>query len=241
MASKDCRFTLGYTYYNEPELLRQQLNLWKHYPHQVEIILVDDGSEEFPAYDIVKDFDYPNFQLWRVDEDLGFNSHGCRNLIAELADCEMILFSDIDCHFSPETIAFLKRVTFNPEKLYKFAFYSSASFIYTPWPGHPNVFAVSKDKFWEAGGYDESFTGWHHGDREFIDRLEVITEPSKMQEHLGFTVVRGARKCMIDASVDKTTYDDIRMTIKIPNAMPPEKQLIGTVTEKINFQYSRLL
>ena len=63
MASKDCRFTIGYTYYNEPELLRQQLNLWKHYPHQVEIILVDDGSEEFPAYDIVKDFDNPNFQL----------------------------------------------------------------------------------------------------------------------------------------------------------------------------------
>jgi hypothetical protein len=241
MASKDCRFTLGFTYYNEPELLRQQLNLWKHYPHQVEIILVDDGSEEFPAYDIVKDFDYPTFQLWRVDEDLGFNSHGCRNLIAELATCDNILFSDIDCHFSPETIAFLKRVNFNPERLYYFSFYSSASFQYHPWPGHPNVFAINKDKFWEAGGYDESFTGWHHGDREFIERLQIVTELSKISDHLGFTVVRGARKCEVDARVDKTTYDDVNMVIKIPTCMPPESELKGTVKEKINFSYSRLL
>jgi len=241
MASKDCRFTIGYTYYNEPELLQQQLNLWKHYPHQVEIILVDDGSKEFPAYDIVKDFDYPNFQLWRVDEDLGFNSHGCRNLIADIASCDNILFSDIDCHFSPETIAFLKRVTFNPERLYYFSFYSSASFKYYPWPGHPNVFIVNKDKFWEAGGYDESFTGWHHGDREFIERLQIVTELSKISDHIGFTVVRGARKCEVDARVDKTTYDDVHMVIKIPTSMPPESELKDTVKEKINFSYSRLL
>lgn len=239
MASKDCRFTIGYTYYNEPELLQQQLNLWKHYPHQVEIILVDDGSEEFPAYDIVKNFEYPNFQLWRVDEDLGFNSHGCRNLIADLTSCDKILFSDIDCHFSPETIAFLKRVSFNPEKLYYFSFYSSASFQYHSWPGHPNVFLVSKDKFWEAGGYDESFTGWHTGDREFIERLGVITEPAKIADYLGFTVVRGARKCEIDAAVHRITYDDVNMVIKIPHKMP--NNLKGTVKEKINFSYSRLL
>jgi hypothetical protein len=239
MASKDCRFTLGYTYYDEPELLREQLELWKRYPHQIQIILVDDGSQKYPAYDIVKDFEYPDFQLWQVDEDLGFNSHGCRNLIAEVADCEMILFSDIDCHFSPETFAYLKRISFNPEKKYNFSFYSSASFKYTPWPGHPNVFMVSKDKFWEAGGYDESFTGWHTGDREFVERLEVITEPAMIADYLGFTVVRGARKCFIDATVEKITYDNQNMIIKIPKQMPTN--LKGTVKEKINFSYSRLL
>jgi len=239
MASKGCRFTVGYTYYNEPELLKKQLELWKNYPHQIEIILIDDGSQEYPAYDIVKDFERPDFQLWQVDEDLGFNSHGCRNLIAQLAGCDTILFSDIDCHFSPETMAFLKTVDFSKERLYKFSMYSSKTFVYSAWPGHPNVFAVNREIFWQAGGYDESFTGWHTGDREFLLRLKEITKESMIERHLGFTVVRGGRKCIVDESVDKTTYDDDAMTIKIPHKMPDN--LKNTVTKKINFSYSKIL
>lgn len=239
MASKDCRFTIGYTYYDEPELLLEQISLWKKYPHEVEIILVDDGSQKYPAYDIVKDLELPYFHLYVVDEDLGFNSHGCRNLISKVASCDFILFSDIDCQFAPEVIAFLKTVSFNTDRIYKFCMYVTESFKYFPWPSHPNVFIVDRYKFWEAGGYDESFTGWHYGDREFIDLLEKVVTLSKISEHLGFTVVRGARKTYIDTSVDKITYDDETMVIKIPRRMPAN--LAGTVKEKINFSYSQLL
>jgi predicted glycosyltransferase involved in capsule biosynthesis len=241
MVSKDCRFTIGYTYYNEPHLLEKQIEYWNNYPHQIQIILIDDGSELYPAKDVLKDFTYPNFQLWRIEKDLGFNSHGCRNLIAHISESDNILFMDIDCFMSPENVSFLKKCNFNPEKLYKFNLFNATSKKWTEYPGHHNVFLVNKGKYWQAGGYDESFTGHHMGDREFLRRLSDYTKVSKITESLGVTVVRGGRKLVVDDLVDKTTYDDENMIIKVPKKSPSEKDLVGTVKEKINFSYSRLL
>lgn len=241
MESKDCRFTIGYTYYNEPDLLKKQIENWNNFPHQVEIILIDDGSCIFPAEDYLKDFDYPNFQLWKVDKDLGFNSHGCRNLIANLASTDTVLFMDIDCFISPENVAFLKKVNFKSDSVYKFNLFNSSHISWHSFPGHHNVFIVNKHKFWEAGGYDESFTGWHKGDREFLERLEKVTKLKKISESLGITLLRGARKVEIDPKVTITTYDDEHMILKLPRKPPSQKELAGKITTKINFSYSRLL
>jgi hypothetical protein len=241
MVSKGYRFTIGYTYYDEPELLKEQMKLWDRYPHQIEIILIDDGSQKYPAFEILKDYNRPDFQLWKVDEDLGFNSHGCRNLIANLASSDNILFMDIDCHISPENVAFLKTCDLKKSSIYKFALYSSSSFLYTPWPGHPNLFIVNKDTFWEAGGYDESFTGQHYGDREFMDRLNMIAETRRIAHGLGINVIRGGRKQMVDPTVDRTVYDDENMIIKHPPKTKTYAEMTGTITSKINFSYSRML
>lgn len=239
MESKDYRFTVGYTYYDEPELLSEQIKLWNRYPHQIEIILVDDGSQKYPAENYTSLIEHPGFRLYKVDEDLGFNSHGCRNLIAHVSASDNILFSDIDCHFSPETMAFLKRISFNKDKFYKFSFYYANKFQYHVYPGHPNVFLVNKQGFWEAGGYDESFTGWHTGDREFLVRLNTVSQQSMINESIGFTLVRGGRKTVLDTTVDKIQYDNDKMVISVPSKMP--KDLKGTVTKKINFSYSKIL
>ena len=241
MESKDYRFTVGYTYYNEPELLKNQLEFWLRYPHEVEIILVDDGSQKYPAYEILKDLDIPNFQLWQVDEDLGFNSHGCRNLITKLASTDYILFMDIDCLMSPDNMGFLKKIKFKENNLYRFAMMNGVTKKYFSWPGHHNVFLVNKETFWAAGGYDESFTGYHKGDREFHRRLEAITKQSKVSDSVGITVVRGGRKSIIDEEVDKATYDDEEMLIRLPQPSPKEVDLVGKVKTKINFSYTRLL
>jgi hypothetical protein len=241
MVSKGYRFTIGYTYYDEPELLKEQMKLWERYPYQIEIILIDDGSQKYPAFEILKDYNRPDFQLWKVDEDLGFNSHGCRNLIANLSSSDNILFMDIDCHMSPENVAFLKTCKFNKKSIYKFAMYSSPSFSYTSFPGHPNVFIVNKETFWEAGGYDESFTGHHYGDREFMVRLGMITETRQISSSLGINVVRGGRKSIEDPTVDKTVYDNTHMIIKHPIKTKKYAEMLGTVTSKINFSYSRML
>ena len=241
MASKGYRFTIGYTYYDEPELLKEQMKLWDRYPHQIEIILIDDGSQKYPAFEILKDYNRPDFQLWKVDEDLGFNSHGCRNLIANLASSDNILFMDIDCQISPENVAFLKTCKFNKTSIYKFALYSSSSFSYTPFPGSPNMFIVNKETFWEAGGYDESFTGLHYGDREFMTRLDMITETKQITPSLGINVVRGGRRSVEDLTVDKTVYDNTNMIIKHPPKTKTYAEMTGTITSKINFSYSRML
>jgi len=241
MDSKEYRFTVGFTYYNEPQLLKNQLEFWLRYPPEVEIILVDDGSQKYPAYDILKDLDIPNFQLWQVDEDLGFNGHGCRNLITKLASTDFVLYLDIDCLMSPDSIGFLKTIKFRKDRLYRFAMMNTANKKYYRYPGHQNVFLVSKEKYWEAGGYDESFTGYHKGDREFHKRLESVTISSKLSTILGINVVRGGRKAVVDKSVDLITYDDEEMLIRLPRPSPKEVDLVGTVKEKINFSYTRML
>jgi len=241
MESTDYRFTIGYTYYDEPEYLRSQIELWIRFPPEVEIILIDDGSQKYPAIDLLKDLDIPNLQVWCVDEDLGFNSHGCRNLIAKLASTDHILFLDIDCLISPDSVGYLKTVKFKHDKLYRFAMMNSSNKKYYKYPGHLNVFLVHKDKYWEAGGYDESFTGYHKGDREFHKRLELVTKASKLTNSLGITVVRGGRKVILDKSVSFATYDDVNMVIRMPKLPPKESDLIGTVQTKINFSYSQLL
>ena len=50
------RVTLGYTYYDNPDYLSRQLELWKTYPAGVDIFVVDDGSEIYPAVDILSTF-----------------------------------------------------------------------------------------------------------------------------------------------------------------------------------------
>ena len=45
------RFTVGFTYFDEPHILKQQFEIWKMWPKEVDIILVDDGSEHSPAKD----------------------------------------------------------------------------------------------------------------------------------------------------------------------------------------------
>ena len=241
MDSKEYRLTIGYTYYDEPESLKNQLEHWLRYPPEIQIILVDDGSQKYPAYEFLKDLDITNLQLWEVDEDLGFNSHGCRNLIARIAPTDFVLFMDIDCLISPDQVAYLKRIRLNRDKMYRFALLNTTNDKYDPWPGHPNVFLVNRDKYWEAGGYDESFTGWHKGDREFHRRLEKVVLPSKLTNSLGITVVRGGRRAVLDESLDRIVYDDDAMLIRLPAPPPSEKDLVGTVKEKINFSYTRKL
>lgn len=240
MESKECsyRYTIGITYYNEPELLAKQIENLNLYPHQIQIILVDDGSQIHPARDYVEKITHPGFELWEVTEDLGFNSHGCRNLIATQAKSDTILFLDVDCLLSPENASYLQKVRYNPKKLYRFNAYNSQSFSYQMVPGHINVFMINKNTYWEAGGYDESFVGYHYGDRDFHKKIEAICETINIGK-MGITVLRGGRKLIVDEKVNKTTYDDENMLLFTPKRL--DHTLADKITTKLNFPYKRLL
>lgn len=239
MDYKEPRLTIGYTYYEDPKLLKEQIFLWEKYPPEIEIIVIDDGSVNYPAFDLLKDLDIkPNLRLYSVDEDLGFNSHGCRNLIANIAFSKNVLFCDLDCQFSPNDIALLRTIQFDSNRFYTFASYSTSSYRYNK-KGHVNVFLVDTDTFWLAGGYDESFTGWHTGDREFLDRLRGVADERKLG--IACTIVRGKREVIVDNSVNKTVYDNDRHTLTTPERPVRFAEMIGTVTTKINFSYTELL
>ena len=179
------RFTVGYTYFDEPHKLKQQFEIWKKWPAEVDIILVDDGSDHSPAKDVIDEVgfkleDYqPNFRLFKVTRNLGFNSHGCRNLIAKYAGTDFIMFMDIDMNMYENDIAYLKIQKFNPEKIYYNRQYGYDDQKMSPAPGHENCFIIHKDLYWDAGGYDESFTGYHYGDWEFHERIKQLQEERK--------------------------------------------------------------
>ena len=238
------RLTIGYTYYNDTEQLEHLLEVWKDWPSLVDIFLVDDGSQIFPAQEILHNWnkpDYgPSFQLWRVPRDIGFNSHGCRNLIAKYASTDAIAFLDIDMEVSTETIGRLMTKVYHPRSFYQHDCWIKNKQTLMPYPGHMNSFIVNKELFWEAGGYDESFTGHHWGDREFIERVKEL--PGVASRHSGNVIClnRIGRHGVVDRDIERTTYvDDDRFYVPLPEE--EVRKLKGTVERRLNFPFVKLL
>lgn len=168
MAEAKRQVTLGTTYYNNPDNLKEFIDY--HLPYCDELIVVDDGSTLFPARDIIKKQD--KLKLYQVKKDYGFNSHGCRNLIMTVASNDWIVLLDSDRKLQDPEYAFnvFKTRNFTEDALYKFiAFFESnkAKTIHMS----VNDFFVNRNFFMKAGGYDEELIGCRTGDREYFTQL----------------------------------------------------------------------
>ena len=239
------RWTFGFTYFNEPHKLEIQIDTWSKWPGNVDIFIVDDGSDIYPAKPILENFHLedwqPTLQLWKVTRNLGFNSHGCRNLIAKYADTDWIQFLDIDHVMYAPNVAKLKQMKVEKGDIIHHKNYNEYRQQIKTWPGHLNCYGVHKDFFWEAGGYDESFTGHHYGDREFLDRMYEL-EHRKIKSQCATSMNREGRHGSVDKSVEKTEYtpgDD--KFFKVPMDIPEVKKLRGTKTQRLDFPFIRIL
>jgi len=242
-SKKNHRLTCGYTYYEEPFRLRNLIEAWKRWPGNVDIFLVDDGSEKYPALDVIKDLHFedwqPTLQLWKVTRNLGFNSHGCRNLIAKYAQTDVIQFFDIDMIMHEGDIARLKSKIIEDDGIAHHRMYFSEDQTHQDHPGHFNCFAIHKDLFWKAGGYDESFTGHHYGDREFLQRVFALG-PKKIKTDLIYTLDRRGKHGSVNPDVDKTEYrDEFHFDTPLPEN--EVKKLVGTVHTRLNFPFIKLI
>lgn len=231
---KQRKFTLVYTYYNEPHFLEMQIERWKEYTAPIDIFLFDDGSQIKPAYDLVKDLDLPDnitFSFYLVTKDLGFNSHGCRNLAAEECKTSWLIFLDIDTLLSKKDLDRLQDQSFSPDTRYDlFGAQKKSKKV-----SQLNKFIMSKIMFLDSDGYDEKYTGWHTGDREFYERLEKIYKAEDLT-WTNLEVVRGGRKARKDNNLKIPIYDDEKMIIwnrsmpkdlpNVPNINFPWKKMI---------------
>lgn len=205
--------TLVTTYYNEPEHLDTLLKGINQLYFE-ELIIVDDGSEEYPAYDIAKQYPNVPLKLFKIKEDIGFNSHGARNLAMKHVETEWALLTDID------------RASFNNLSIIlKRYIDSSKGDEYFNWAtnkGHYTVndFCIRVEDFWISGGYDEEFSGRHYGDRLFINRLNKYLTRTTIPYPV--KVTRNARN-YIEAEVDITMYPDDE-TMVVPYWDRDEKQ-----------------
>lgn len=162
--------TVIYAYYDNAKMLEKHLTEWEQYPTGTNIILVDDASPKYPAYEIVKDWPV-NLRLYRVTQNIPWNQNGARNLAMKVCETQWALMLDMD-HLLPHGDA-LKALGM---RKYDDCYYVPLRY----WPNgdeyrrHPNSFLLTVDKFWECGGYDEDFCGHYGSDSVFRMALNNV-------------------------------------------------------------------
>ena len=229
--------TIIQTYYNERFYLETQIERWNNYNTPVNIILIDDGSQIEPAENVLKEHtlnDNINFSLYRVTEDIGFNSHGCRNLGARLAQSNWLLFLDIDYTLQPADLKRLQTETLDLNSWYELnAKFKGRGNTYMAL----NQFLIPRKLFLDSGGYDESFVPFHYGDRELLSHLERKYQKNNL-DWLVLTCRRGGRKIINDDTRSIPVYDDENMLVYSP---PFDKESIVRKNTKLNFKSEKVI
>lgn len=178
--------TFVYPYYENPIFLGLQLRKWTTYPpellRQLNVIVVDDGSPNHPASDILRGFalNFP-LRLFRVGVDVRWNWLAARNIGMYHAHGWCVL-TDMD-HMVPE--ATLRACVFGklwPNYIYRFT--------RREWTGesihpHPNSMLMTATTFWDVGGYDEALSGFYGTDGDWRRRCaaakRVFTLPCPLE------------------------------------------------------------
>ncbi len=205
-------FNIIHTYYNEKDFLKKQLEKYKQCSNYYNKIIIVDDASRTPAEPIIKNFNI-NIDVYRVIYDIGFNSHGCRNLGMDKTDTDWNLLIDIDWEIDIDTIKeinnFIKSGTTDNQKVYTFSISNKNKEAI-------NVFLIHKDTFWAATGYDEELTNMHTGDDLFYESLKesgAILSRTIWEA----TPLRKGRK-IIFSDVDITIYDNEKMVLYQPGS-----------------------
>jgi hypothetical protein len=127
------------------------------YPRQIldriHFVIVDDGSPvqyEVPSFNL-------NLTWLKIDQDIRWNQSGARNLGAVYAKSDSILLTDVDHVFGADALQALLARGSCGKRLYRIHRRDphSGEFVCS----HPNIFLMSRARFFEFGGYDEEFAG----------------------------------------------------------------------------------
>ena len=214
-------FTLCVPYYRQPNMLREQLQVWEHYPTQIPITLVDDGSPE-PAKDVVLEHASPGLRrrmtLYRIGVDIPWNRGGARNLAAHWATTEWLVHIDID-HVLPLACA-ARLLAFEPTQAHWYRFErfrigaaddtrkkDKIDPALTFGKIHPHIdsYLVTKAMYWLAGGYNEIFSGCLGGGSPFLAELSMLAEPRLLPDDIHLHVF--TTSVVNDASVRTLSRD----------------------------------
>jgi hypothetical protein len=184
--------SLVFPYYRNPGQLAlqyEEMRRWSPLAKaQIEVVIVDDGSPE-PAVAVPfgrsecsgRSGTLPEISIYRILEDRPWHQHAARNLGAHVAKGPWLLLTDIDHMLTAENAdALLRRMgKLDPGTAYFLHRVEADTGLPTvngegkPKP-HPNSFVMTRDLYWEAGGYDEDYCGIYGTDGLFKDRLFKI-------------------------------------------------------------------
>jgi len=162
--------TITMPYYEAPDMLREHLKYWCEYSDDVKenvrVVLVDDGSPTYPALEVLKEADLPDFpiELYRIQENIPWNHGGARNLgMDRVSDEGWVLTTDIDLVFDNENIKKVMELELNSKRVYLPNRLDPVGDEWVVMKRHPESFILTREMFWRIGGFDEDFTGYWNG------------------------------------------------------------------------------
>lgn len=177
-------FTLIMPYYENPKWFRKQVmhleKMWQH-RRMFETIVVDDGSPDNPAKDVLKGLLWPKwFKMFRLEVDIRWNWLAARNIGAHHANDGWLLLTDIDHVLPPQTLDTLVLGRHDPSIIYRFSREEHTGEKIHP---HPNSWFMTKEMYWKIGGYDERMVGYYGSDGYYRRRcaatapIRIMTVP----------------------------------------------------------------
>lgn len=165
------------TYYNNPQFLDTlQETMTYCQDERLKMIIVDDGSTE-PIDNIIAAWSDPRVSLYRITEDVGFNSHGARNLAMKHTTTKWNLLIDIDYRLVgvDNILSMIENDELEENVPHFFRVAHTYDGEEAATRASINDFLVTGTTYWKAGGYDPEYYGFHYGDRKFIDRMLKLT------------------------------------------------------------------
>lgn len=173
------KITLVMAYFENGQMLKRHLHEWRDWSDEaaadIKVIIVDDGSANDPAElrlrqkpDLVARL---NIECYRVlGKKIPWNQHGARNLGMMKAPDGWCLMTDMDHLLTAQEAGAMVSMELAEGNYYVPSRINSDG---QPKHRHPNSFILTRESFWQSGGYDEDFCGWYGSDSVFRRILDV--------------------------------------------------------------------
>lgn len=203
--------TLVYPYYENPNFLGDQLRHLNWLPldlrGQLDLIVVDDGSPEHPAEEVMRlaACELRSVRLFRIEKDVRWNWLAARNIGAHHARTDWISITDMDHRYPVDTAEVLVRGAHSRGIIYRFSRREHDGRRIHP---HPNSWFMTRETYWRVGGYDEALSGHYGTDGEYRRRcaaaspIRIMTAELERHEYVGdSSTTRYLRKQPEDAVV----------------------------------------
>ncbi len=155
--------SIVHPYYNHKDTFDYQMWQWRRFSNKakskIEIIVVDDGSPDFPCRP--KESYGVDLKVLRIEENIRWNTAGAANLGIKESKYDWILHADFDVGLPPQCAdPLLKLDLSDPLTVYwPMTWHETSRGFQKYGEPHCNSFLMNKETFWKAGGYDEDFSG----------------------------------------------------------------------------------
>lgn len=242
--------TVVLPYYRQPLMLGLQLAAMARWPSAIRVIVVDDGSPE-PARDVILAQASPELldrlELYRIGVDIPWNRGGARNLGADRVQTDWLVHVDIDHVLPPESALALMQAEVKPDLWYRFRRFRvgqadetrrkdaiPTSQEFGEIKPHVDSYLLTRELYWQAGGYNEDFSGCLGGGTPYLAELAALAPVAQLPDDVALHVL--TRSTCPDASEHSLSRDTGEFTRR-------KKAMNGKFRGKnpIRFEWSRVL